>query len=405
MTQKRSGVVALLQHEAAGGVLLLLATVCAMAVANSPWRNWYALFLELPVAVSVGNVELAKPLLLWINDGLMAVFFLLIGLELKREMVEGELATPSQVVLPLLAALGGMIVPALIYLFFNRTDPTTASGWAIPAATDIAFALGVLALLGNRVPRSLKLFLLTLAIVDDLGAIVIIALFYSSHISLVSLLLAALVILALVCCNRGGVRTIAPYLILGFFLWLAVLKSGVHATLAGVILAFFLPLRGGPPGEEPPLRQLEHDLQPAVVFVILPLFAFANTGITLAGLTPAALLLPVPLGIALGLLLGKLIGVFGSSWLAVKAGFARLPDGANWGSMAGIALLCGIGFTMSLFISSLAFEQGEGNAMLIDRLGILVGSGLSGLAGYTVLRLVLPASATGRQRSGKKGKP
>ncbi|HAD04687.1 MAG TPA: Na+/H+ antiporter NhaA [Desulfuromonas sp.] len=404
MTQKRSGIVPLLQHEAAGGVLLLLATICAMALANSPWRDWYAFFLETPVAVQIGQARLAKPLLLWINDGLMAIFFLLIGLELKREVVAGELSQPAQVVLPLLAAVGGMVVPALIYLFFNSSDPTTVSGWAIPAATDIAFALGVLALLGSRVPRSLKLFLLTLAIADDLGAIVIIALFYSSNISFVSLLLAALVLVILFFCNRGGVRTIAPYLVLGFFLWLAVLKSGVHATLAGVVLAFFLPLRGGPPGVEPPLRQLEHDLQPAVVFVILPLFAFANTGIALAGLTPAALLQPVPLGIALGLLLGKLIGIFGCSWLAVKAGLARLPEGASWRAMAGVALLCGIGFTMSLFISSLAFEQGEGNTLLVDRLGILVGSGLSGLAGYVVLRLVLPSSEAGRQHRSKKGK-
>lgn len=403
MTRRSSGVIAMLQHEAAGGVLLLFATACAMVVANSPWRDWYGLFLELPVAVQVGNFKLAKPLLLWINDGLMAVFFLLVGLELKRELVEGELSTPSRVVLPLLAALGGMVVPALIYLFFNHTDPAAVSGWAIPAATDIAFALGVLALLGSRVPRSLKLFLLTLAIVDDLGAIVIIAFFYSGNISLVSLLFATVIIVALFFCNRSGVRTIAPYLVLGFFLWLAVLKSGVHATLAGVVLAFFLPLRGGPPGEDAPLQQLEHDLQPAVVFVILPLFAFANTGIALTGLTPAALLQPVPLGIAAGLLVGKLVGVFGCSWLAVKAGLARLPDGANWPALAGVALLCGIGFTMSLFVSSLAFEQGEGNAVLVDRLGILVGSGLSGLLGYGLLSLVLPPLAAGRQPGKKKG--
>lgn len=390
MKQQQSGVVALLQHEAAGGGLLLLATVCAMVVANSPWRGWYALFLDLPVAVRVGGFELAKPLLLWINDGLMAIFFLLIGLELKRELLEGELSTPSRVVLPLFAALGGMVVPALVYLAFNRTDPAAASGWAIPAATDIAFALGVLALLGNRVPRSLKLFLLTLAIVDDLGAIVIIAFFYSSGLSVVSLLVALFVGIALYLLNRGGVYAIAPYLLLGLVLWLAVLKSGVHATLAGVVLAFFIPLRGGPAGIEPPLRQLEHDLQPVVVFAILPLFAFANTGIALDGLTPAALLQPVPLGIALGLLVGKLVGVFGCSWLAVKSGMAQLPGGATWPAMFGVALLCGIGFTMSLFISSLAFEQGAGNALLVDRLGILVGSGLSGLFGYGVLHLALP---------------
>lgn len=393
MTKQRAGVVALLQHEAAGGVLLLLATVCAMIIANSPWRDLYALFLEMPVAVRVGPAELAKPLLLTINDGLMAVFFLLVGLELKREVLVGELSQPSQVVLPLLAAVGGMVVPALIYLFFNRSDPTTASGWAIPAATDIAFALGVLALLGRRVPRSLKLFLLTLAIADDIGAIIIIALFYSKSLSLTSALAASVVLLALYLLNRGGVRSIAPYLLLGLVLWLAVLKSGVHATLAGVVLALFIPLRGAPAGVESTLHQLEHDLQPAVVYGILPLFAFVNTGIALEGLTPAALLQPVPLGIALGLLVGKLVGVFGCSWLTVKAGFARLPEGASWPALAGVSLLCGIGFTMSLFISSLAFGQGEGNAILVDRLGILVGSGLAGLSGYWVLRLVLPLPA------------
>jgi len=393
MTKNRAAVVAMLQHEAAGGVLLLLATICAMAIANSPWREWYALFLEMPVAVQIGNFKLAKPLLLWINDGLMAVFFLLVGLELKREVLIGELSQPSQVVLPLLAAVGGMVVPALIYLFFNRNDPTTASGWAIPAATDIAFALGVLALLGRRVPRSLKLFLLTLAIADDIGAIIIIALFYSGNLSLSSALAAALVLVALYCLNRSGVYGIAPYLLLGLLLWLAVLKSGVHATLAGVVLAFFIPLRGAPNGAVPPLLQLEHDIQPAVAFGILPLFAFVNTGITLEGLTVAALLQPVPLGITLGLVVGKLVGVFGCSWLTVKAGFARLPEGASWPALAGVALLCGIGFTMSLFVSSLAFEQGEGNAMLVDRLGILFGSGLAGLCGYGVLRLVLPLPA------------
>lgn len=393
----------MLQHEASGGVLLLLATVCAMVIANSPWSDWYALFLETPVAVQIGQARLAKPLLLWINDGLMAIFFLHIGLELKREVVAGELSTPSRVVLPLVAACGGMAVPALTYLLFNHGEGAAVSGWAIPAATDIAFALGVLALLGSRVPRSLKLFLLTLAIADDLGAIVIIALFYSDSLSTVSLLVALSIGGLLYLLNRGGVRNLAPYLFLGLVLWLAVLKSGVHATLAGVVLALFIPLRGTPPSEASPLLELEHSLQPVVTFAILPLFAFANTGIALAGLTPAALLQPVPLGIALGLLLGKLVGVFGASWLAIKSGFARLPDGASWPALAGVALLCGIGFTMSLFVSSLAFGQGEGNALLVDRLGILVGSGLSGLAGYGVLHLVLPPATARPQHSRKKG--
>jgi NhaA family Na+:H+ antiporter len=312
------------------------------------------------------------------------VFFFLIGLEIKREFLAGELSDRSRVILPAIAAAGGMAVPALVYIAFNLRDPAALSGWAIPTATDIAFALGVLSLLGARVPHSLKLFLLTLAVIDDLGAIIIIALFYSGELSVSSLLVAAGALTALLLVNRRGVVRIAPYILIGLVLWVAVLKSGVHATLAGVVLAFFIPLRDKRSGGSP-LAQLEHRLHPYVAFLILPLFAFANTGISFDGLTPQSLLHPVPLGIAAGLLVGKQVGVFGFTWLAIRLGLGRLPDGAGWLPLYGVAALCGIGFTMSLFISSLAAEQ-VGTAMMVDnRLGILGGSLIAALIGYLVL--------------------
>jgi NhaA family Na+:H+ antiporter len=318
----------------------------------------------------------------------MAVFFFLIGLEIKREFLEGELSERSRVILPAIAAAGGMAVPALVYVAFNHGDPVALSGWAIPTATDIAFALGVLSLLGERVPNSLKLFLLTLAVIDDLGAIVIIALFYSSDLSMTSLWVATGALLALLVINRRGVARIAPYILIGLVLWVAVLKSGVHATLAGVVLAFFIPLRDEATGGTP-LAHLEHLLHPYVAFLILPLFAFSNTGISLAGLSPQSLLHPVPLGIAAGLLVGKQIGVFGFTWLAIKLGLGKLPEGAGWLSLYGVAALCGIGFTMSLFIGSLAAEQ-VGTGMMVDnRLGILGGSVLSAGIGYLVLHFTL----------------
>jgi len=375
-----------LRLESASGILLLIAAVLAMIAENSPLHYLYDALLDIPVAIKFGEFEIAKPLLLWINDGLMAVFFFLVGLEVKREVLDGELSEPSRVVLPVIAAIGGMLVPALIYSYINWGDEVAMKGWAIPTATDIAFALGVLALLGKRVPYTLKLFLMTLAIVDDLGAIIIIAIFYTSDLSLLSLSIASGSILVLYLLKRNGVLSLAPYLMVGIVLWAAVLKSGVHATLAGVITALFIPYKRVPGEEKTQLEILEHDLHPVVAFAILPLFAFANTGISFSGLTMDSLTSGVPVGIAAGLFIGNPVGIFGLSWLAIKMGIAELPKGASWLQLFGVSLLCGIGFTMSLFISSLAFEMGGPDIKVDDRLGILLGSVLSGIFGYTLLR-------------------
>jgi len=371
------------QLEAASGLLLIAAAVLALIINNSPLSYLYGGLLEVPVAIQVGALNIAKPLLLWINDGLMALFFLLIGLEVKREVVDGHLSKPSQVILPATAAVGGMVVPALIYWFINRDNPAAVAGWAIPTATDIAFALGVLALLGKRVPVSLKLFLMTLAIIDDLGAIIVIALFYSGTLSSVSLLLAAACLLVLVAMNRLGVIKLGPYMIVGLILWVCVLKSGVHATLAGVALAFCIPLRTRN-AESSPLLALEHALQPWVAYAILPIFAFANAGVSLAGMTVDSFTHPVPMGIMIGLLLGKTVGVFGLTWVAVKLRLAALPAGAGWGQILGVAILCGIGFTMSLFVGSLAFAPGSSEYAGMDRMGILTGSFFAAVIGYAV---------------------
>ncbi|MGE8303125.1 MAG: Na+/H+ antiporter NhaA [Pseudomonas kermanshahensis] len=371
------------QLEAASGLLLIAAAVLALVINNSPLSYLYNGLLDVPVAVKVGALEIAKPLLLWINDGLMALFFLLIGLEVKREVVDGHLSKPSQIVLPATAAVGGMVIPALIYWFINRDDPAAVAGWAIPTATDIAFALGVLALLGKRVPVSLKLFLMTLAIIDDLGAIIVIALFYSGTLSSVSLLLAGACLVALLAMNRLGVVKLGPYLIIGLVLWVCVLKSGVHATLAGVALALCIPLRTRN-AETSPLLSLEHALHPWVAYAILPLFAFANAGVSLAGMNLESFTHPVPLGIAVGLLLGKTVGVFGLTWVAIKLRMAALPAGANWAQLLGVAILCGIGFTMSLFVGSLAFVPGSSDYAGMDRMGILTGSFFAAVIGYAV---------------------
>ena len=370
------------QLEAASGLLLIAAAALALIVNNSPLSHYYTAFLDVPVAVQIGALQIAKPSLLWINDGLMALFFLLIGLEVKRELLEGQLSKPSQVVLPGAAAIGGMVVPALIYWFINKDYPDALGGWAIPMATDIAFALGVLALLGKRVPVSLKLFLMTLAIIDDLGAIIVIAVFYSSELSGVSLLLAAACLIVLIAMNRMGVIKVAPYMIVGLILWVCVLKSGVHATLAGVTLAFCIPLRTKN-SETSPLMRIEHALHPWVAYAILPLFAFANAGVSLAGVSMHSFVSHVPMGIAAGLLIGKTLGVFGLTWIAIKTGMAALPAGANWGQVFGVAILCGIGFTMSLFVGSLAFVAGS-DYVGMDRMGILTGSILAALIGYGV---------------------
>ncbi len=386
-----------LHHEAAGGVLLMLAAAAALVMDNSPLDWLYDALLATPVVVQVGALAIDKPLLLWVNDGLMAVFFFLVGLEIKRELLEGRLSSWSQAALPAFAALGGMVVPALIYVAFNRGDPAALNGWAIPAATDIAFALGVLALLGSRVPVALKVFLLALAILDDLGAIVIIAVFYTADLSLSSLAIAGLSTAALIGLNRTGVRRIAPYVLIGLVMWVCVLKSGVHATLAGVIVALTVPLRVPASPTASPLLRLEGALHPWVAFLVMPVFAFANAGVALGGLSIADLLAPIPLGIALGLFAGKQVGILGFAWLATKLRLCRLPEGITWVQIYGVSLIAGIGFTMSLFIGTLAFADPE-HATAV-RLGVLSGSTLSAVAGYLVLRLCSePAAQQARAR-------
>ncbi len=378
--------------EASGAILLLAGTILGLVFANTNLAVLYNYFLDVPVAIQIGKLEIAKPLLLWINDGLMAIFFFLIGLELKREFIEGELSNRSQIVMPLLGALGGMLVPALIYVYFNINDSIGIKGWAIPAATDIAFALGVITVFGTRAPISLKIFLTSLAIFDDIGAILIIALFYSANISIYSLIFAAVVILVLFILSRKGVKSITPYIVLGIILWVAVLKSGVHATLAGVVLAFFIPMYDKSSEKDEahsPLVKLEHDLHPTVAFFILPVFAFANAGVSFSGVTLSSLIDPIPIGIAAGLVFGKQIGVFGFSYIGHKLGIAKMPEGTDWLSIYGVSALCGIGFTMSLFISSLAYEN-EGTEYIEEsRIGILLGSVIAAILGYFILSFAL----------------
>ena len=372
-----------LSADAVSGLLLLASAVAALIAANGPAAKLYDALLSVPFSVAVGSNGLEKPILLWINDGLMAIFFLVVGLEVKREMISGSLATASQRVLPLAAALGGMVVPAAIFTALNFGRPGALDGWAVPVATDIAFALGILALVGDRVPGSLKLFLLALAIFDDLGAILIIALFYSRDLSTGALLGAVVPLAVLLILNRLRVQDTIAYLLVGAVLWVLVLKSGVHATLAGVILAFAVPYDGS--GST--AARLEKALHSWVSFLILPIFAFANAGVDLAGLKLADLGEPVTLGVILGLVVGKQVGIFSFSWAAVRLGWARRPEGAGWVQIYGVAALCGIGFTMSLFIGSLAFEHLPQPELLVaNRLGILVGSTVAGLIGFFVLR-------------------
>ena len=380
--------------EAAGGILLVAAAAVALLISNSPLAWLYKAFLDVPMVVQVGALEIAKPLVLWINDGLMAVFFFLVGMEIKREVLEGELATPQQVLLPAAAALGGFVVPALIYWAFNYADPVGDDGWAIPAATDIAFALGVLVLLGNRVPVALKVFLVSLAIFDDLAAIIVIALFYTSELSLLSLSLAAVGIAVLGVLKWRRVLRVGPYLLTGLFIWVCVLKSGVHATLAGVITALFIPMRDDSEAYQgSPLKHLEELLHPWVAFMILPLFAFVNAGVSFAGMTVETLTGGVPMGVAAGLFLGKQVGVFLTCALLVGLGIARLPAGVSWAALYGVSVLTGIGFTMSLFIGSLAFESAGYGYNSGVRAGVLIGSVLSAVVGYLVLHLALRGPA------------
>lgn len=374
--------------ESAGGILLLLSAMLAMLIANSPLSNLYEGFLDTTVAVQVGALAISKPLLLWVNDGLMAVFFFLIGLEIKREVVEGELSSFSQIILPGAGALGGMIVPAAIYAWLNWGDPVALDGWAIPVATDIAFALALLGVFGSRVPIALKVFLLTLAIFDDLAAIVIIAIFYTGDLSLNALFISAAALIVAVTMNRMGVTRTSSYILLGVILWIAVLKSGVHATLAGVLIAFCIPMHDE--HGKSPLRELEYDLHGPVAFAILPIFAFANAGLSLTDMSLNDLTHPVTVGVVSGLLIGKPLGILLFVGLAVSLRFAQLPDNVSWLQTVAIAFACGIGFTMSLFIAGLAFEHGSGDYFGVDRLGILVGSILSAMTAYVLLHVSLP---------------
>ncbi len=380
---KLKGALAFFHHEAAGGLVLLAAAVAALIASNSPLERLYDGFLDTPVGVRVGALALDKPLLLWINDGLMAIFFFLVGLEIKRELLLGELSTFGQAALPAVAAVGGMAVPALIYVAINWGNAAALRGWAIPSATDIAFAVGVLALLGARIPSSLKIFLLALAILDDLGSILVIALFYTEHLSWLSLVLASVGMVVLWTLNARGVARLAPYALTGIFIWVCVLKSGVHATLAGVAVAFAIPLTSPTDGQTSLLEQLEESLHPWVAFAVLPLFAFANAGVSLQGLTLAKLLEPIPFGIAAGLFLGKTVGIFAAAWITIAAGVVGKPEGATWAQILGVSMLGGVGFTMSLFIGMLAFPDPAQAAPL--RLGVLAGSVLSAVAGYLVL--------------------
>ena len=367
--------------ESAGGIILVIAAAIAMFVANSPLNEMYQGVLHSYVlGMSVSH---------WINDGLMAVFFLLIGLEVKRELLEGALKSKETAIFPAIAAVGGMLAPALIYVLFNSSNPEALQGWAIPAATDIAFALGIMALLGNRVPVSLKVFLLALAIIDDLGVVVIIALFYSGDLSTLALTVGFIATGVLFMLNNKHVTKLSVYLIVGAILWFAVLKSGVHATLAGVVIGFAIPLKGNK-GEHSPLKHLEHALHPYVAFAILPIFAFANAGISLEGISLSNLTGMLPLGIAMGLLVGKPLGIFLFSWGAVKTGVAKLPEGVNFMNIFAVSVLCGIGFTMSIFISSLAFGPTNADFDTLARLGILMGSTTAAILGYFLLSISLP---------------
>ncbi len=375
------------ENESASGILLIIATILALIFSNTSIYPLYEKFLHIPFGIRFGALHLDKSLYHWVNDGLMAIFFLLVGLEVKRELLEGHLSSFGQVILPGIAAIGGMIVPAVIYIIFNHGNKVALNGWAIPTATDIAFALGILSLLGSRVPSSLKIFLMALAIIDDLGAIVIIALFYTSELCRVSIIIAGIALAILIIFNLFGVTKKTAYFVVGVILWISVLKSGVHATLAGVALAFTIPLKARDEDNNPvsPSKEIEHSLHFWVSFVILPLFAFVNAGVNITDISLAQMAHPVPLGIMLGLFLGKQLGVFGFSFAAIRSRIAQLPEGSSWKQLYGVSVLTGIGFTMSLFIVSLAFED-DRLFHYTDKLAILLGSLFAGIAGYLILR-------------------
>lgn len=372
--------------ESSGGIILIFAAVLAFVCANTPLESYYNLFIDIPIEIRISTFEVEKPLLLWINDGLMVIFFFLISLELKREILEGELSVKRNIILPGLGAIGGMAVPALIYTYFNFSDPMAMKGWAIPTVTSLPFALGVLSLLGPKVPVNIKVFLKSIAIFSDIGAILIVAFVYTAHISLTSILAVACCIPILSWMNIRHYESKSFYLTVGAVMWAAMLKSGVHATLTGVIMAMFVPLTSQIKGNPSPLKSLGHDLRPVVTFFVLPIFAFANAGINISYVGTEHLLHDVPLGIMFGLFAGKQVGVFGSCWLAVKFKLTSLPKGMSWSAMYGTAALCGIGFTMSLFVGSLAFEETGVNLIFDERLGIVIGSLASGIVGYIILR-------------------
>jgi NhaA family Na+:H+ antiporter len=376
--------------ETSGGIILMIAAVLAMIIANSPLATAYDAILGTYIKVGIGSFEIAKPAILWINDGLMAIFFFLVGLEIKREVLAGELSSFDKAILPIMAAIGGMAVPGLIYAIINWGTPENLNGWAIPTATDIAFALGILALIGSRAPVALKIFLLAIAIIDDLGAIVIIAVFYTSQLSINALTISILGFAVAIVLNRMGIQRTAPYLLVGIVMWVFVLKSGVHATLAGVLIALTIPLKSKNE-DEALLYKMEHGLHPWVAFLILPIFAFANAGVNFTGIGIDDLLQPLTLGIAVGLFLGKQIGVFLATWIGVKSGIARLPENVTWRHVYGVACLTGVGFTMSLFIGSLAFDAAD--EMNAVRLGVVLGSVLSGLFGFVLLKSAAPKPA------------
>ncbi len=378
-----------LKQESAGGIFLIVAAALALVIANSPFAPAYFGTLETKLNLSFGDFAINKALILWINDGLMAIFFFLIGLEVKREIISGQLSSWDKASLPLAAAIGGMAIPALIYVGFNSNSPETIGGWAIPAATDIAFALGILSLLGPRVPVAMKALLLAIAVIDDIGAITVIALFYTGEIKMDMLIGGGVCLALLFALGRARISSAIPYVLLTVIMWVFVLKSGVHATLAGVTAAMMVPVTARDGSKM--LERLEHELHPWVAFVIIPIFGFANAGVSLLGLSPADLLEPVPLGIALGLLIGKQIGIVGFSWVAVKAGVAKLPDGVGWAKIHGLSLLAAIGFTMSLFIGNLAFaDPAQIDAV---KVGVLSGSLIAALAGFFMLKAILPQPA------------
>jgi NhaA family Na+:H+ antiporter len=374
-----------LKLEAAGGILLFCMAIIALILCNSPLTEWYEKFWLIPISIRVNHYTLSHSLLFWVNEGLMTLFFLMVGVELKREFLEGELVGISKIMLPAIAALGGMLIPAFLYCLINSNSPDALQGWAVPVATDIAFALGVLSLFGKKVPTSLKLFLLSLAIFDDVGAILIITIFHTRNLFYLPLLFAFICMLILAFFNIKGVQRLSLYIVVGSILWLCVLKSGVHATIAGVVLALFIPLRAREKNSSP-LRRLEETLVPWVTYLIMPVFALANAGVSLDGLSRGILLDSVVVGIVVGLFLGKQMGVCGFVWLVTKLGWAKLPENTTWLELYGVAILCGIGFTMSLFLGTLAFE-GNPIYLIEVRLGVLIGSVLSGIVGALLLHM------------------